>query len=454
MKLDASCMRYLTKDDYRVLTAVEMGMRNHDVVPIPLIASVAKLRHSGISKILSTLLRHKLLAHSNTQYDGYRLSYLGLDILALHSLYSKGIIDSIGSQVGVGKESDVFEAFSSVTDSVVVIKLHRLGRTSFRAVRNTRDYAEGKSKCSWLYLSRLAAMKEFSYMKALYNNQFPTPVPIDQNRHVIVMSKVNGYPLSQIRAGKLDNVPTVFAKCVGILKRLAEHGVIHCDLNEFNILINAETQDVTVIDFPQLVSITHPNAEELFTRDMLGLMKFFSMKMKYYPSDEEVVTFDEVIDKIRENNAIRQAEEVAATASVKSNSAMASAIPNILNNCGLTEQDEAMLQIELQASGNIDEVESDAPGNTSSVFRFSDNLTTSDSNIQNKNDVSPGIESGEGEVDEEASESEEELIQQSHDIHLKVKREQKKHNNGKSKSRNHTKRINKYGKVDRSLRNL
>ena len=120
-----------------------MGTRNHDVVPIPLIASIAKLRHSGISKILSVLLRHKLVGHSNTQYDGYRLSYLGLDILALHTLKSRGIIESVGSQIGVGKESDVFEAFCPLTDSIVVIKLHRLGRTSFRAVRAKRDYAEG-----------------------------------------------------------------------------------------------------------------------------------------------------------------------------------------------------------------------------------------------------------------------------------------------------------------------
>ncbi|RYY77876.1 hypothetical protein EON63_18120 [archaeon] len=47
MKLDVTCMRYLTKDDYRVLTAVEMGMRNHEMVPIPLIVQIAQLRHAG-----------------------------------------------------------------------------------------------------------------------------------------------------------------------------------------------------------------------------------------------------------------------------------------------------------------------------------------------------------------------------------------------------------------------
>ena len=80
MKLDVTCMRYLSKDDYRVLVSIEMGMRNHEMVPVELITSIAKLRHGGIHKILSTLLRYKLVAHANNEYNGYRLSYMGFDI--------------------------------------------------------------------------------------------------------------------------------------------------------------------------------------------------------------------------------------------------------------------------------------------------------------------------------------------------------------------------------------
>ena len=66
----------------------------------------------------------------------------------------------VGNQIGVGKESDIFEALDP-EGGEVVLKLHRLGRTSFRAVRRSRDYLRGKSKASWLYMSRLAAVKEF-----------------------------------------------------------------------------------------------------------------------------------------------------------------------------------------------------------------------------------------------------------------------------------------------------
>ena len=44
--------------DYRVLNAVEMGSKNHEIVPVELIVNIAKLRHGGAQKFLSTLHRY------------------------------------------------------------------------------------------------------------------------------------------------------------------------------------------------------------------------------------------------------------------------------------------------------------------------------------------------------------------------------------------------------------
>ena len=41
----------------------------------------------------------------------------------------------------------------------------RLGRTSFRRLKEKRDYHQYRKHTSWLYLSRLAATKEFAFMK-------------------------------------------------------------------------------------------------------------------------------------------------------------------------------------------------------------------------------------------------------------------------------------------------
>ena len=58
----------------------------------------------------------------------------------------------------------------------------------------------GRQSAGWLYMSRLAALKEFAFMKALHEEGFPTPTPIDANRHVVLMSKVPGYPMAQVNA--------------------------------------------------------------------------------------------------------------------------------------------------------------------------------------------------------------------------------------------------------------
>ena len=62
------------------------------------------------------------------------------------------------------------------------LKLHRLGRTCFRKVREKRDYHKNRKNMNWLYLSRISATKEFAYMKALKDRGFPIPTPIDFNR--------------------------------------------------------------------------------------------------------------------------------------------------------------------------------------------------------------------------------------------------------------------------------
>ena len=129
----------------------------------------------------------------------------------------------------------------------MVVKLARLGRTSFRTIKNNRDYIKDRTNYSWLYLSRIASLKEFAFMKALYNKGFPTPTPIDSNRHAIVMSYVNAYQMSQVKM--MSNPVKVYEELLGIIIKLAEHGLVHGDFNEFNLLINDE-EKITLIDFP------------------------------------------------------------------------------------------------------------------------------------------------------------------------------------------------------------
>ena len=164
VKLDATNLRYFTRDDFRVLTAVEMGMRNHELVPTELICAIAGLKGGNATKVLSSLLRNKLITHERNTYDGYKLTYPGYDYLALKTMLQRGVIAGVGRQIGMGKESDIFLVVNEEGEQLA-LKLQRLGRTSFRAIKRKRDYLKHRRSASWLYMSRLGALKEFAFMK-------------------------------------------------------------------------------------------------------------------------------------------------------------------------------------------------------------------------------------------------------------------------------------------------
>ncbi|KAK3035384.1 hypothetical protein RJ639_032912 [Escallonia herrerae] len=90
-------------------------------------------------------------------------------------------------------------------------------------------------------------------------------------------NELQGFSLPNVQVKQLQNPVTVFETIVGLIVRLAEHGLIHCDFNEFNIMID-DDENVTIIDFPQMVSVSHRNAQMYFDRDVECIFKFFSKR--------------------------------------------------------------------------------------------------------------------------------------------------------------------------------
>jgi len=92
-KLDVVMLRFLSKEHFRVLTAVEMGMKNHEIVPAALVASIAALKHGGCQKILQGLAKHRLVSfeRGGRRADGYRLTTAGYDYLALKALSQRQV---------------------------------------------------------------------------------------------------------------------------------------------------------------------------------------------------------------------------------------------------------------------------------------------------------------------------------------------------------------------------
>ena len=362
VRLNLTIFKYLTTEDFRVLMAIELGMRNHEHVPVNLIETLAKVKKVNIHKVISTLLKNKLIEHYNQKYDGYSLNYLGYDFLAIRALLKKGLLVKILSRMGVGKESDVFhclintkgftkdlndeeiekaqaDLFEEIDDNdniddfdqdeldnnnnsnntnhqklnlkqemkqievddlnqlkdvyanskenfelvPGILKLARLGRTSFRAVKSKRDFVKNKSHYNWLYLSRLSSQTENKFLNGLYASGFPVPKPYGYNRHAILMEYIPGYQLSRVT--EIENPEKVYNTLTGLLYKLAESGLVHGDFNEFNILISQD-EKVKIIDFTQMISRDHEQANLYFSRDLAGVKHYF-MKKFHLTIEEE-----------------------------------------------------------------------------------------------------------------------------------------------------------------------
>lgn len=288
MKLEIGHMRHLTADDFRVLKAVEQGSKNHEVVPTGMIHQISGMRAaSGTNRAISDLAKVKLVAKvRNAKYDGYKLTYNGFDYLALKSMLNRDTVYSVGNTIGVGKESDIYQV-SDKRGVAKVMKIHRLGRTSFHTVKNNRDYLKNSRQgTNWMHLSLLAANKEYQFMSLLFSKGFTVPQPFDNSRHIVLMELIDGYPMRNLRKHK--NIPKLYSDLMCFIVNLANSGLIHCDFNEFNIMIKYEIQDAddqgfVVIDFPQCISIEHKEAQFFFERDVECIRRFFRKKLKYEP---------------------------------------------------------------------------------------------------------------------------------------------------------------------------
>jgi RIO kinase 2 len=101
----------------------------------------------------------------------------------------------------------------------------------------------------------------------------------------------------------LDNPGPVYERMMDILCDITHLGLIHCDYNEFNVMLGTDGK-LTVIDFPQMVSTSHPNAAELFNRDVGCVMSFFQNKLNYWVDDEDRPSFSALLREACPDGAV------------------------------------------------------------------------------------------------------------------------------------------------------
>ncbi len=289
----AGLLPELETEDFYLLSGVEQGMRFSEWVQREKLPKFSSLTEEEVDYRLERCLKRGLVEKKTIQYEGYTLQFEGYDILALRALVEQDTISEFGSPLGVGKESDVYEVKSYKPHA---LKYHREGYTNFREVHKERDYTSDNEHVSWMYTARKAAEREYDILEELYPD-VSVPRPIGQNRHAIVMEKMDGVELSRT---KLEDAQVlgVLDLLVREVARAYEEGYVHADMSEYNVFVSEA--GVTVFDWPQAVPTDHENADEFLRRDLTNIVGYFRRKYPKHVPDE--LESDDVAESVADGS--------------------------------------------------------------------------------------------------------------------------------------------------------
>ncbi|MCS7112831.1 MAG: RIO1 family regulatory kinase/ATPase [Nitrososphaerota archaeon] len=288
LRLSLKVYPRLEDEDFKVLAAIELGMSSHAYTPIDYVAKLSGLHEKELSYRLRKLNKLKVILSSRSPQPSFAINSIAYDCLALRSLVKSGVIEAIGSPLAEGKESDVYLGLSS-DGAKLVLKFLRIGRISFRQTRRLRSYIEQRDHISWLYQCRLAAFKEYEAISSLYKLGIKVPKPIAYNRHLLVSSFFDGIELAFCR--ELEQPDKILADILDEVRRVyMEAYMIHCDLNQYNVLVSSEG-DICIIDWPQYITSSHPEALNYLKRDIRNISSFFRRKYDIHLDIDRAVNY-------------------------------------------------------------------------------------------------------------------------------------------------------------------
>ena len=277
----------LEPEGFQILEAIEKQTRKFEYLPAEAVSNLTEIHIQTTEHHLQELQKQKLLTYQSEPYEGYKLTMGAHDILALKALVDKNVIEKFGKSLGVGKESDVYDALTP-DGTQVAVKIHRLGRTSFRDVKRKRGYTtQHLYTPDWHKRSALAAKREYIALRLLEPHGIAAPKPLARNRHILVMSMIEGAEL--YRYSTIADPGAVLEEILDNMRLAYQDAkVIHADLSPYNVILQPD-QHILIIDWPQYIRPDHPNAEALLKRDVRNVLGFFEYSGK--PDLEKALTF-------------------------------------------------------------------------------------------------------------------------------------------------------------------
>lgn len=252
------------KHSWRILDAIFRNLWDYEYVPIQLISTHARIGEEKARNILRYLSDLRVVENKRTEYEGSTFTFLGLSLYSLNRLVKMKHVDAIGKIMGVGKESTVFNCFSKKYGECVV-KFHKVGHTSFKKVKEKRDYGD-------LHFSVLAirsARNEYRALKKLQGLSVPTIYAWEGN--AVLMELIEAKELYKV---KVENAEEVLGMILDEVSKFYRRGIVHGDLSQYNILVSSE--GLWIIDFPQSVEVGDEGWRDLLERDIANIVTYFN----------------------------------------------------------------------------------------------------------------------------------------------------------------------------------
>jgi RIO-like serine/threonine protein kinase fused to N-terminal HTH domain len=277
-------------NDVRLLELILKLHRRYSFIPLSVLEGATK----GVTNLSSTLAKLLDLGLVRSRVGPeymYQITFRGLDILAIAELTRRGVLARVGDVIGVGKESEVYLAWTPA-GTPVALKLHREGARSFRNLKRSRKYRGLEGRQLWIDIAIEAASREFIALVSVSRAGGLVPRPIDRALHAVVTAYLDGVELEKVRGLSMEEASKVLYDVVlTVRSALKVARIVHGDLSPYNVLVVRQKGSVSgyVIDWPQYISAEDLAAKEALVKDLKRLATYFNKSFGLNISAEDLL---------------------------------------------------------------------------------------------------------------------------------------------------------------------
>jgi RIO kinase 1 len=199
--------------------------------------------------------------------------------LVVFSLLNVGTLHEVNGVVSSGKEARVYWG-KTKEGTDLAVKIYLTSSAEFK--KGILKYIEGDPrfknvKRDTRSLFTVWAQKEFRNLEEASQAKVNVPKTVAVKSNVVVMEFIgkDGKSAPSLKESPPENPERVYKQLIINIKRLYQKAkLVHGDLSEYNILMWKNKP--LIIDMSQSVSIEHPMAKFMLTRDLNNLNRFFN----------------------------------------------------------------------------------------------------------------------------------------------------------------------------------